>query len=171
MKKFLKALICIIFLLILAFVSGHFTFKLLSYGRTVIMPDLRGMDINEAQRLLSTYKLYLRLDGEEFDSVVPQGLILKQDIPPGNKLKEGREVGVTISKGPRIKDVPNLVGKRLDEAEAILRERGLKLNKIIYVHSEKFEKNVIIAQRPEPVESGGNLFAIIVSLGDRKDYQ
>ncbi len=170
MKKFLKIIFSLVFFLILAIISGHFTFKLLSYGRTVVMPDLRGMNINEAQRLLLSYKLYLRVDGEEFDSLVPHGLILKQDIPPGNKLKEGREVGVTISKGPRIKDVPNLIGKRLDEAEVILREKGLKLNKIIYVHSETVEKNVIIAQRPEPQESGGNLFTILVSLGNYKDY-
>ncbi|MCX7913376.1 MAG: PASTA domain-containing protein [Thermodesulfovibrionales bacterium] len=169
MKKFLKIMLYFIILSSIAIISAHYTFTLLSYGRTIIMPDLRGMDLNGAQRLLDSYKLLVRIDGEEYDHIVSQGLILKQDIPPGSKIKEGREVGIILSKGPRIKNVPNLLGKSLEEGEALLKERGLKLNKIIFVHSETVEKNVIIAQRPEPVESGGNQFNIIVSLGDYKD--
>ncbi len=166
MKKFLKFVIYLIVLATVGLISGHLTFELLSYGRTIVMPDLIGKDLNEAQRLISLNKLYLRLDGDEFDNHIPHGHILKQDIPVGKKLKEGREIGVILSKGPRIKDVPNLVGNSLDAAEEILKDKGLKINKIIYVHSNLIEKNIIIAQRPEPQESGGNLFSVIVSLGN-----
>lgn len=166
MKRFIKYVVYFIFLCIIGLISGHLTFELLRYGRIVIMPDLFGKDLSEAERLLSSYRLHLRVDGDDYDNHVPHGHIIKQDIPPGNKLKEGREIGVILSKGPRIKDVPNLVGMSLNEADAILKSTGLRINKIIYVHSSFAEKNTIIAQRPEPHESGGNLFSIIVSLGD-----
>lgn len=165
MKKFLKVIIYLIVLLAIGLISGHLTFELLSYGKTIVMPDLIGKNLNEAQKLLSSNKLHLRLDGDEHDIYIPQGHILKQDIPPGNKLKEGREIGIILSKGPRIKDVPDLVGKSLDVADALLKDKGLKINKIIYVHSGFAEKNIILAQRPEPHESGGDLFSVIVSLG------
>lgn len=165
MKKFLKLIIYLIVLLAIGLISGHLTFELLSYGKTVVMPDLIGKDLNEAQKLLSSNKLHIRLDGDEHDIYIPQGYILRQDIPSGNKLKEGREIGIILSKGPRIKDVPDLVGKALDAADALLKEKGLKINKIIYVHSGFAEKNIILAQRPEPHESGGDMFSVIVSLG------
>lgn len=165
MKKFLKVIIYLIVLLAIGLISGHLTFELLSYGKTIVMPDLIGKNLNEAQKLLSSNKLHLRLDGDEHDIYIPQGHILRQDIPPGNKLKEGREIGIILSKGPRIKDVPDLVGKSLDVADTLLKDKGLKINKIIYVHSGFAEKNIILAQRPEPHESGGDLFSVIVSLG------
>ncbi len=165
-RKIIKFLIYSSFLLAIGLISGHLTFELLSYGRTIEMPDLIGKNINEAQKLLSSNRLYLRLDGDEYNNYVPQGYIIRQDIKPGYKLKEGREIGIILSKGPRIKDVPDLVGKPLEAAEDILKDMGLKINKIIYVHSRFAEKNIILAQRPEPLESGGNLFSVVVSLGN-----
>ncbi len=163
--KIFKVLIYLVILLIIGIVSGHFTFELLSYGRTVVMPELSGRNIEDVKKLLSSKKINLRVDGEMHDVHIPEGHILKQDIPPGNKVKEGREVGIILSKGPRIRNVPDLTGNTLDAAEAVLKERGLKINRIIYVHSNFAEKNIILAQRPEPHESGGDAFKIVVSLG------
>ncbi len=165
MKKLLKILIYLVVLSFIGLLSGHFTFELLSYGRTVEMPGLIGKDIDEAKKILSLSKLNLRLDGEVHDIHIQQGYILRQDIPSGNKVKEGREVGVVLSKGPRIKNVPDLVGKPLNEAETIIKDKGLRINKIIHVYSKFAEKNIILAQRPEPHESGGDAFSVIVSLG------
>lgn len=165
MKKIFKILIYLIALSVIGILSGHFTFELLSYGRTIVTPGIIGKDLDEAKKLLSSKKLNLRLDGELHDVHIPQGYILRQDIPAGNKIKEGREIGVILSKGPRIRNVPDLVGRPLDAAEADLKNKGLRINKIIYVHSIFAEKNIILAQRPEPHESGGDAFSVVVSLG------
>ncbi len=163
--KFFRILIYLVILSIVGIVSGHFTFELLSYGRTVVMPDLTGKNMEEAKKLVASKRLNLRLDGEIHDVHLPQGYILKQDIPAGNKVKEGREVGIILSKGPRIRNVPDLTGNTLDVGEAILKDKNLKISRIIYVHSDHAEKNIILAQRPEPHESGGDAFSVIVSLG------
>lgn len=163
--KIFKYLLYLVILSVIGILSGHFTFEFLSYGRTVLLPDLTGKDIEEAKKLLFSKKLNLRIDGEVHDVHIPQGHVLRQDIPPGNKVKEGREIGIILSKGPRIKNVPDLRGDTLEAAQSILKEKGLKINKIIYVHSNYVEKNIILAQRPEPHESGGDTFNVVVSLG------
>jgi beta-lactam-binding protein with PASTA domain len=53
---------------------------------------------------------------------------------------------------------------KLDEAETVLAERSIRIAKVINVHSD-VDKNIIIAQRPESDEKGGENFRVIVSLG------
>ncbi|MBF0557455.1 MAG: PASTA domain-containing protein [Nitrospirae bacterium] len=169
MRNLLKIPVYMAVLLLLGIVSGHFTFKLLSFSRTVVVPDLKGKDMMVANETLRNKGLYIRLEGEDYDTVVPQGNIVRQDILPGSKVKEGREVGIVVSKGPKIQYVPDIVGQPLDRAEAILKEKGIQIGKILYAHSEKTAKNVVLAQRPETNERGNDTFSIIVSLGDFED--
>lgn len=165
MKKFLKIPLYITVLFILGILSGHLTFKLLSFNKTLTVPDLRGKSMIEATNLLRGKGLYTRLEGEDYDSSIAQGNVIRQDIPAGNKIKEGREIGVVLSKGPKVKFVPDVVGQALDMAEGLLKDKGIRIGKVIYVHSEKVSKNIIIAQRPEINEQSGENFNVIVSLG------
>ncbi|MEW6117278.1 MAG: PASTA domain-containing protein [Nitrospirota bacterium] len=165
MRKLLAIPLYTIILLLLGIISGHITFKLLSFSRTVTVPDVRGREMIEANDLLRRKGLYIRLEGEDYDSYVHQGSIIRQDIPPDSKVKEGREIGVVLSKGPRVQYVPDVVGQTIDRAESLLSEKGIRIGKIIYVHSDKTPRSVILAQRPETNESGGDIFSVIVSLG------
>lgn len=165
MRKLITIPLYIITLLVLGIVSGHITFKLLSFSRTVAVPDLKGKGMIEANEVLRSKGLHIRLEGEDYDSYVHQGGILRQDIPPGSKVKAGREIGIVLSKGPRVQYVPDVVGQPLDRAEALLGEKGIRITKVIYIHSDKTPRNVIVAQRPESNEGGGDIFSVIVSLG------
>jgi serine/threonine-protein kinase len=120
----------------------------------------------EANDILRKNGLYIRLEGEDYDSYIPQGYIIRQDILPNNSVKEGREIRVVLSKGPRVRYVPDVVGHPLEVAEAVLKEKGIRIGKIIYVHSEKITKNTILAQRPEANEKGGEIFSVLISLGN-----
>ncbi len=171
MKNLIKIPVYIVVLLVLGIVSGNLTFQLLSFSRTVIVPDLRGKGMMDADDILRGKRLRIRLEGEDYDTAVPQGSIIRQDILPGSKVKEEREVGIVLSKGPKIQYVPDIVGQPLDRAEAILKEKGIQIGKILYVHSEKTSKNLVLAQRPETNESGVDVFSIIVSLGDFEEKQ
>lgn len=165
MRKLLTIPFYTIILLLLGIISGHITFKLLSFSRTVTVPDLKGRGMIEANDVLRRKGLYIRLEGEDYDSYVHQGNIIRQDIPSDSKVKEGREIGVVLSKGPRVQYVPDVVGQTLERAESLLSEKGIRIGKTIYVHSDKTPKSVILAQRPETNESGGDIFSVIVSLG------
>jgi serine/threonine-protein kinase len=166
MKNLIMAPVYIIVILAVGMISGHFTFQLLSFSRPVAVPDLRGKGIVEANDALRGRGLHMRLAGEDYDIYVPQGHIIRQDIPPGHTVKEGREIRVVLSRGLRVRYVPDVVGQSLDAAKSLLEERGIRINRVIYVHADNTARDTILAQRPEPNEKGMDSFSVIVSLGD-----
>lgn len=150
-------------LLVLLF--GFLTFKVLSFSRTVEVPSLADMTLLEANDALSRTGLYLKIEGEEFDSRVESGRIIRQDVPAGNKVKEKRSIKVFVSKGPRISSVPSVVNMTVPDADAMLMQQGIKIGKTVYVHSDFVEKGKIVAQRPEPDEKLSGSLTVLVSLG------
>lgn len=144
---------------------GYLTFKILSFSRTVEVPSIVNMTLLEANESLSRSGLYLKIEGEDFDSAVVSGRILRQDIPAGNKVKEKRAIKVVISKGPRVYSVPVLVDETFLNAEAILIQQGISIGKLIQVHSDVIEKGRVVAQKPEPDERPADSITLLVSLG------
>lgn len=151
--------------LLLGLAFGYLTFKLLSFSRTVDVPPLSNMTLLEANEALNKVGLYLKIEGEDYDSSIMTGRIVRQDVPSGNKVKEKRAIKVVVSKGPRVYSVPLIVGRSLAEAEAILLQKGLRTGKTINVHSDSVEKGKIVAQKPEPDERLTDLITVLVSLG------
>lgn len=139
-------------LILMGLVSGYLTFEVLSFSRTVAVPELKTKTLVEANHILNKNGLHLKVEGENYDEAVAPGLIARQDIPPGNKVKEGRGISVILSKGPKIVSIPELTGQTLENAETVLSKNGLKIARLIRVHSDTIEKDVIIAQRPRPDE-------------------
>jgi serine/threonine-protein kinase len=150
---------------VLGLIFGYLTFKVLSFSRTVDVPDLYGKSPLESNKLLTRNGLYLKIEGEDYYSSIPAGNIIKQDVPAGNKVKERRSIKVIISKGPRIKSIPVLVNETLLNAESLLLQKGLKIAKVIPVHSDTVEKDRIVAQKPETDEQVSDNITVLVSLG------
>lgn len=166
MRKLAKISIYIAAIFLIGILSGYITFNFMSFSRTVNVPDLIGKGMVDADKLLRSKGLYIRLEGEDYDSYIPQGYVMRQDIPAGTIVKEGRVIRVVLSKGHRMRYIPDIVGQPFDVAESILQEKGIKIDKVIYVHSNNIERNIIIAQRPETTEIGADNFSVIVSLGE-----
>ncbi len=164
MNRLVKIPLYIVTLFIVGMVAGHLTFKILSLSNTVEVPDLKGKSVAEAVNVLQNNGLHLLSAAEDYDSDVPPGDIVSQDIPAASKVKEGRGIKVVVSRGPKVQYVPDVVGMKLEEAEAVLAGRSIRIAKVINVHSD-VDKNTIIAQRPESEEKGGENFRVIVSLG------
>jgi serine/threonine-protein kinase len=169
MQKILSSLIRIPLALaafiLLGLVFGFITFNILSFSRTVEVPSLANMSLVEANEALNKGGLHLKIEGEDYDSVVQVGKIVRQDVPAGNKVKERRSIKVFVSKGPRVLSVPVLVGETLADAESILIQKGLRVGKVISVHSDSIEKGKIAAQRPEPDEQLTDMITVLVSAG------
>jgi serine/threonine-protein kinase len=144
---------------------AYITFKLLSFSRTVDVPDLSGKSLVEVNELLSRKGLNLKIEGEDYDSDVPSGHITRQDLPFGSRVKEQRSIRVFVSKGPRVQSVPSVVGESLDKAESVLLQNGLKVAKVIRVHSTSVEKDRVIAQKPAPGEKITEKITLVVSAG------
>ncbi len=144
---------------------AYITFKLLSFSRTVDVPDLSGKSLVEANELLNRKGLNLEIEGEDYNSDVPAGHIIRQDLPFGSRVKEQRSVRVFVSKGPRVQSVPLVVGESLDKAEPVLLQNGLRIAKVIRVHSASAEKDRVIAQNPAPGEKIAGKITLVVSSG------
>lgn len=151
--------------MLLGLTFGFITFKILSFSRTVEAPSLINVSLLEANDMLNKAGLYLKIEGEDYDAVIPPGKIIRQDIPAGNKVKEKRALKVVISKGPKVYSVPLVVNEKLSDAEAIFLQKGLRIGKTINVHSDSVEKGKIVAQKPEPDERASDHLTVLVSLG------
>jgi len=102
MNNLIRVPVIITIFIVLGLTFGYLTFKVLSYSRTVEAPSLVNMTLFEANKLLNQAGLYLKIEGEDYDSSIPVGCIIRQDIPAGNKIKEKRAIKVIVSKGPRV---------------------------------------------------------------------
>jgi len=164
-RYFVKFPLYMLSFILLGLIFGYLTFKVLSFSRTVEVPALAGKSVLEANKLLTEKGLYLKIEGEDYDATIPTGHIIRQGIPAGNKVKERRAIKVVISKGPRVRSIPLLVHETLLNAESMLLQKGLKISKIIPVHSNSIEKDHIVAQKPDPHERVSDHITVLVSLG------
>lgn len=165
MNSFVKAALFFALFVALGLTFGFLTFKVLSFSRTVEVPSVISMTLIEADRTLADAGLSLKIEGEDFDSIVPAGKIVRQDVPAGIKVKERRAIRVVMSRGPKVSSVPLLVNETLQNAESLLIQKGLRIGKVITVHSESAEKGIVIAQNPEPDDKLTDLVTVLVSAG------
>ncbi|GBD99847.1 serine/threonine-protein kinase PrkC [bacterium BMS3Abin07] len=170
MKKLLKAILYFIIFSFTGIAIAYLTFYMLSTTKSYEVPSLVGKSLLDANKILSDKNLYLKIDGESYDADVPSGHIMKQNIPSGQLIKAGRRIGVIISKGPRILYTPMFAGLSIDDAEKIAEENHIKIDRIIKVHSDSIEKNMVIAQDPNPEEHGAGGLSLIVSIGNYDNY-
>jgi serine/threonine-protein kinase len=165
MKSLAKIVFYIVIFLILAISSSYVTFRVMGAKKTVTVPDLKGMSLIEANKEILTKKLYLRIEAEDFSSEILAGNIIRQDVPPSEKIKEGRTIRVIVSKGPKRLYMPSFVGFNVDEARNLALRKNIKIEQMIRVRSDTVEKDIIISQRPTPEEKGADTIMLLVSEG------
>jgi len=165
MNSFLRASLFFALFVVLGLTFGFLTFKILSFSRTAEVPSVVNMTVIEADRTLGNAGLTLKIEGEDFDSIIPSGKIIRQDVPPGKTVKEKRAIKVIMSKGPKVSSIPLLVNETLLDADAALMQKGLRVGKVISVHTDTAEKGLIIAQNPEPDDKLSDLITVLVSSG------
>lgn len=91
------------------------------------VPDVRGRDQGDAVEAIEAAGLKAVISPETvFDRTVPKGAVVAQDPASGN-LTRGGAVTLTVSKGPRLVDVPSFVGKQVDEARKALEDLGFEV--------------------------------------------
>ena len=91
--------------------------------KAVFMPNVVGMSIAKAKRVLTAANLKVRTV-QDTTSLKPAGIVLKQDSPADKPILEGSEVVLRVSAG-QATTVPGLVDLPLDQAQALLAAAGL----------------------------------------------
>lgn len=90
------------------------------------VPDLTKKTPEEAQKALNELQLGYKNGGEEASDIVEEGLICRQDVEAGSKVSEHTLITCYISSGTQEIEMPDVTDKTQTEAEAMLKELGLK---------------------------------------------
>jgi len=118
-------------------------------GLEIQVPDFLNKSYEDAYSIARSHRLYLITDGREYSDDVQADRIASQRPLPGTLVKPGRRVHLTISRGPQILKVPDVVGKSPRDAEFELRETGLIVAEKRYRQSRRYPPGVVVDQRPK----------------------
>ncbi|MBO4384561.1 MAG: protein kinase [Clostridia bacterium] len=121
---------------------------------TVRVPDLLGKTVDEAKRALEAVGLVLDDNIEYQTSMEPVGTVIGQSINPDETVMTGDSVRITVSKEPISVTtiMPDLVGKSISEAMALLADAGIERYRITLKTTQDpdhtYQSYTIIEQNP-----------------------
>jgi eukaryotic-like serine/threonine-protein kinase len=117
--------------LLIALIAGVFTPERDTAAR-IAVPAVVDKSFGEAELILKERGFKVRRVDRE--SNAPADQVLEQDPPEGQKLEKGKTVRLVVSKATF--EMPNLVGKLRDAAEAQLKQLGLAAESIRVVEED-----------------------------------
>lgn len=129
----------------------------------VRVPDVVGERLRVAEGRLQGAGF--RVEVERRFNPAPQGEVLEQEPPGGREVEEGSTVTLTVSRGPKPKAVPDVVGMSQDEATSTLQEAGFEVG--VQEQESDAEAGIVIDQDPDAGTEAepGSTVTIVVSTG------
>jgi eukaryotic-like serine/threonine-protein kinase len=137
------------------------------------VPELVGLDVAEAGELASGFGWVVDDDTADRRDGTEPGEVLDQDPPPGEQLAEGETVRLTVSLGPTLTELPELVGRPEAEAREAIEAAGLAVGDVAPAFDEEVPEGSVIstslAEGAVPESDGrvpkGTSIALVVSGG------
>jgi eukaryotic-like serine/threonine-protein kinase len=137
-----------------------------------VVQSLVGASKGQAENDISPYEWTLSAVAEKSDTFPEPGTVLRQDPPPGTKLKKGAVITVFVSDGPTLSKVPELNARPKAEAEAALAPLKLTLNEVGREAHEEIPADSIISWTiggktvlPGDAINKGTVIDVVVSAG------
>ncbi|MEP6760889.1 MAG: PASTA domain-containing protein, partial [Sporichthyaceae bacterium] len=129
------------------------------------VPDLRNKTEEAANKALAATNLGAGEVKRAYSDTVKKGLVISTDPPAGTRLKKAEVVGLVVSRGIQPVPVPNVVGKKIDEAQRILAKASLGA-KVEEKYNDTIPAGVVISQEPTKGKAPKNSdVALVVSKG------
>ncbi len=163
-KGLIAAIIAGLLLLLLGGIALAYT---LLNRPSIVVPDLKGKTLSQAQSAADAAGLKLKVVREVFNDNVAPGRVVSQTPTAGEKTKKGYTIDVVMSKGLETVNAPDMTGKTQSEAEALLKKAGLTLGNVSPGFSDTISEGQVISQSPKPgskMAKGGSV-DIVVSKG------
>lgn len=90
------------------------------------VPDVVGDGLDTAREKLTAVEL-TPVVSEEYSDTVEEGRVISMGARDGGgNFRPGDKIGLVVSKGPQLFEIPNVVGRTLSEAAQILRDNGFE---------------------------------------------
>lgn len=146
----------------------------ISSGREVKVPELKNMNLSQAEETLKEMGLKLGTTSTDYSNTVEKDLVIRQEPSSGASVQSGTEVNLVISVGKEdttenIK-VDNYVGMAEQDAINAARNNGLRVRNVDYQYSSNNEKGLVMSQSigsgTEVAEDSAIDF--VISLGEEE---
>ncbi len=89
------------------------------------VPDLVGAELASAKGQLDAIGLKVKEGKGQYSDTAPEGVVIATSPKAGEQLKPGQTVTLVLSKGRAPIIIPDLAGKNINDARAILAQKGL----------------------------------------------
>lgn len=121
---------------------------LLNTPADVVLPNLIGKQLSDAQAISEQSKFTIVVVGHDFSDKWPIGTIYQMNPTPGRSIKSGKSVDVYISDGPVLATVPDVRQMTLTKAQSVLQTGGFTLGTVASSYSDTDDKGIVIDQQP-----------------------
>ena len=146
--------------------AGALVSLVVSLGPWPLVPDLSGLDENQAQTAITDAGMVVGNITYINDDYVAQGLVVSQTPASGEKVALDTSIDFIISIGPW-PIVPDLSGLTEAQAKAAINNAGLNVGEISHLCDDLVQQGHIISQSPQAdtVLPTGSSVNFVVSLG------
>ena len=131
----------------------------------VSMPDVKGVNVDDARKVLSNLGLLSEVVYEESDTV-DEGVVMDTNVTIKSQVEVGSKVVLIVSTGSQGVEVPEIYGYGFEEANSRLVSAGFLVNKV-EAYSDTIEAGTVVSQSPMSGTKApkGTVVTVTVSLG------
>ncbi len=151
-----------------AFLSALTAMRYAVQGREVELPDLVGKPAGEAQQMLQTRRIGMKVEDRIY-SPLPVDRVVRQSPPPNSTVKTGQFAHVVLSLGPRKETVPELTDRSLRAARIELLQSAMQVGEISTAYLPGLQEDSVLVQDPAPgtTDVTSPHVNFLVSMGSR----
>ena len=138
-------------------------------GRYTTTPGVINMTAAEARERLASVGLGYDEGRAVYSETVAAGSVVRTDPAGGERVLDGSDVVVVLSRGPERYQVPALRGMTEDQARAALEEDNLEVGDIVRRFNERVDEGVVLRSDPKPLTElrPGTPVDLVVSRGPK----
>jgi beta-lactam-binding protein with PASTA domain len=150
-----------------AFLSAITAMRIAIHGRETTMPNIIGKNVGEANRMLSSRGLVLKVADRVY-SDEPINVVVRQTPTSGQLMKVSQQAHVVLSLGQRQLEIPLLEGSSLRVSRIELLRAGLQVGEVSNVTMPDAPVDQVVQQTPRPGAGAATpRVDVLVSQGPR----
>ena len=134
---------------------------------SVVVPALVGTSLEQVHRIGEAHGVVVEAERSVAHPSALEGEVIEQSIAAGARVRRGRRVAVTVSRGPTLVPVPYLRGRPLSLALPSLDLLQLQASVSTAEHDEWINAGSVSWQHPAPgtLVPTDTVITVVVSLG------
>jgi len=122
-------------------------------AKSASVPTLVGETLSDALSTAERTKLKATVVQRAASDRYPKDVVMRQDPPPGDQVREGRQISLVVSSGVQIFAMPDLRYESMREVGLDLSHAKLALGKVKIVQNDEVPANRVVTQDPPPLSS------------------